>query len=229
MEALDQSPKTAPYQEPLEIAVDAEHNGIRAAGCGTFAGSTLLFIFLLNLFIPTAVVVGVGAVILAAIVANLLDRYLKGRWPSGRVLHADAATIELQNRADVESRIDPSKQVNVLTWRFEVPRSGRVKKGWYVLGLALEQDSTYLPVYTFASPKDFEEMPYADAFHRLERRRKRKAKTESIREMKAAGAQRRLYEAEIERGLYGAEVTLDEFIILMEYLQTHYPKWMIEP
>lgn len=225
MVALKNTPPPETEIGELVLPVDVEHGGIRAAGCGTLAGSIILIFLLLSFMGLPALITGVSSIGLGALVANLLDRYLKQNWPSGRELRADANSVTLHNRETLEYEIAVQQHVNLLMWRFEVPRTGRVRRGWYVLALALEQDGDYLATYTFASPKVFEDMPYADRFTRLDRKRMRKAKTESIREMKAAGEQRRLMTAESERGFNGAELTYDDFLQLVEFLHEHFPSW----
>lgn len=226
MVALKKTPPPQTEHGQLELPVDVEHGGIRAAGCGTFAVGSILGFFLLNLLGIPAVATAIGSLVVGGLIANLMDRYLKENWSSGRVLLADAEQIILRQRDDVERELNPLQHVNVLAWRFEVPRTGRVRRGWYVLALALEQDGDYLAAYTFASPKTFEGMPHSDLFTRLDRKKRRKSKSESIREMKAAGEQRRLLEAESERGFNGAELTYEDFLQYLTFLHESYPKWM---
>lgn len=213
---------------PLVLPVDAEHGGIRAAGCATLFAMTLFSFFVLSLLLPHAALVNVLlALMMGAGAAYGTDRTLKGRWQSGRILTADARTIQLTQNQRQEMHIAAGQQVNVLPWRFTVSRNGRVKKGWYVVALGLEQEDLLLPVYTFLPPEEFEKLPLADQFTLLVREDKNEAAmTGSAREMKAAGQQRRLREAEKMRSVMGAEVTPEQFTAYIAYLQAHYPHWM---
>ena len=47
--------------------------------------------------------------------------------------------------------------------------------------------------------------------------------------MRQAGEQRRLHEAEYDRGMFGAELTLAQFTEYLEFLQKNYPKWVNYP
>jgi len=209
----------------LTVAVDPEHTGIRLTGCASFFGIAILGSLLAGTLFNSFLLGGIIGVAAAAAISNLLDRYLKSNWPSGRVLVVNENQIELRKKDEVERYIDPTKQVNVLTWHFKVPRTGRVKKGWHVISLALEQDNTYLPIYTFMSPKDFEDFSLHRYFSKLER--PKKEKTEALKNMRRAGEQRRIYEAEIERGLFGAEMDLEHFHHYVAALQENFPRWMI--
>lgn len=210
----------------LEMPVDAEHGGIRLAGCAAFLGTsivaTLIFNIIISGFLVIAIMLGIVA---AAGVTYLLDRTLKGNWPSGRKLIVHAEQILLSKDTKVERSVDPTKQVNPLLWRFEVKRSSRVKKGWYVVAMSLEQDGEHLPIYTFCSPEDFEKLPASGQYSALTRP-DRDAKRSSERDMRLAGQQRRLHEAEMDRGMSGAELSLEQYIECFDTLQAKFPKWM---
>jgi hypothetical protein len=213
----------------LSLPVDAEHTGIRLAGCTTLIGSGIV-LFFLGSFITnlTGMVVLLLSIVLASAIAYGTEKFLKQRWKSGRMLVADTNTIAIRKGETVERTVDPNQQVNVLTWTFNVKRSSRVKKGWHVIGLSLEQDDNYVPVYTFASPDDFERMPLSEHFTMLEKPPKDdKEKIKAASTMRHAGEQRRLHEAEVDRSMFGAEVTLSQFIEYLEFLQKTYPQWML--
>lgn len=231
MVAVDESTiqPTFTTHNTLSFPVDAEHTGIRAVGCLTLVGSGIgLFLLggiLTNL---SALVVILGSIFFAALISFGLEKYLKQTWPSGRVLEVNTETIRIRKNEDIERSIDPQQLVNVLTWTFKVKRAARVKKGWHVMSISLEQDGAYIPVYTFASPEDFENLPFSQHFTMLERDKKnKKEKTKTSTNMRRAGEQRRLHEAEYDRGVFGAEVTLPEFIDYIEFLQKNYATWMI--
>lgn len=213
---------------PLSLPVDPEHGGIRAVGCLTFFLTSGAAFMVLGVVLAQAALLNVLlALLVGAFIAYLVDQWLKGHWPSGRRLLVDDTTVQVMQRDKVELSVDPQRQVNVLPWRFTVRRNGRVKKGWYVIALGLEQDDMLLPVYTFAPPERFETLPLADHFTALQREDKKEANvTGSARELKAAGQQRRLHEAEKARGILGAEVTIDQFETYLRTLQAKFPQWM---
>jgi hypothetical protein len=231
MVALDisASPPVTPDPTVLYLPVDAEHAGIRTAGCATFfVGSAVIFVFV-SFLMPQAVGIAALAGLLGgAFCAYGLDRQLRGRWTSGRALAADPAQIAVIRKNEPEFSIDPRKQVNVIAYRFEVPRNGRVKKGWFVLALVLEQDEALVPVYTFASPDQFEKLKLAKQFDVLQRPDRLKSNANSAQEMKLAGKMRRMHDAEKVRGLEGAEVTFEQFEQYIQFLQDSYPAWMLK-
>ncbi len=227
MAAIDtlSSPISAPTTG-LDLPVDPEHTGVRAAGCGVFALTLVASFVVFNLLVPEAfLVILVGSLLTAGVISFLVDNRLKTLWPSGRRLIADVNTIQLQRHGKPENVISPTQQVNVLPWRFEVKRNGRVKKGWYVVALALEQDDALIAVYTFASPDQFDKMILKQAFDVLQP--PEKVKVGSGREMRLAGQQRRLHMAEKVREINGAEMPFAQFEKYIEFLQSHYPAWML--
>jgi hypothetical protein len=215
----------------LMFPVDAEHAGIRSVGCLAMVALGFGLFFLGGTFtnLPAMVII-IASIISASAFSYGLEKYLKARWPSGRVLEVHDTAIAIRNKRAIERSIDPQQQINVLTWNFKVKRSSRVKKGWHVVGFSLEQEGDYIPVYTFASPADFEKLPLSKHFTRLEKAdagKDKKEKAKSVVTMRQAGEQRRLHEAEYDRGLFGAELTLAQFTEYLEFLQKNYPKWMI--
>lgn len=201
------------------MPVDAEHGGKRAVGCVSLLVGFLLPLAIIVAVMPDGWLIGiiVGFAVAAA-AASLTERLLRNRWPSGRALSVDTASIRLLKHQDVEETINAEQHVNAMLYHFVVKRNSRVRKGWHVIVLTLEQDDTYIPVYTFASPEQFEALAQRPLFHLLER-----PKDESL---KSAGVMRRLYTAETYRSMHGAEVTLDEFTQLLNTLQEQFPHWM---
>ena len=231
MVAVDDAPTNTHFSEDDKIIfpVDAEHTGIRTIGClSLFANGIVIFLLAGILTDLPAIVVILGSLILASAISYGLEKYLVHRWTSGRTLEITQDSIALVKKGEVEREIDPQHQVNVLAWNFIVKRSSRVKKGWHVIGMSLEQDSEYIPVYTFASPEDFEEFDLAHHFTTLQKEKKSKdEKLKSVGNMRLAGEQRRLHEAEYDRGIFGAEVTYSQFLEYVEHLQKNYAKWML--
>ncbi len=209
----------------LILPVDREHTGIRVTGCGVLiAVWALAFITSTTLLNLTPIVALLAALIVAVLVTSLVERLLKGNWLSGRELVVETEHIMLRKHDEVERQIDPQQHVNVLAWHFVVQRSRRVRKGWHVVGLSLEQNGDYVPVYTLASPEDFEILNEKQLFTRLERPKRTDDRTKTS--MRQAGEQRRLLEAEQDRGYNGAELTVEEFKSYLKHLQTNHPSWM---
>lgn len=215
-------------QPSLTLPVDPEHTGIRTVGCLTFIIATVGAFVLYSLLMPeAALLTGMLAALTGGVIAYFADAWMKRNWPSGRQLIIDDASIQIKQKDRVEMQVDPQRQVNVLPWRFTVKRNGRVKKGWYVIALGLEQDELLLPVYTFAPPERFEQLPLASHFTALQRENEKEATvTGSARELKEAGQQRRLHDAEKARGLLGAELTVEQFEVYLRALQEQFPQWM---
>lgn len=225
------SEETFPNADKLVLPVDAEHTGIRAAGCTTmvlaFVGLFMIFGYIG--YFP-AIVAILTSLVLAAATSYVLEKYLKQRWPSGRTLEIEDEAIAIRKNGETQRKIDPQQHVNVLTWNFTVKRSSRVKKGWHVLGMSLEQDGEFIPVYTFASPEDFGDFPLSEHFTKLvkdDKKDKDKDKSKPAVNIRQAGEQRRLHQAEYDRGINGAEITFSQFKTYLEFLQKNYHKWMI--
>jgi hypothetical protein len=212
----------------FRAALDPIHGGIKVAELGSFFGGGFLGFLATSLLLPNfAPIAALVALGVGAGSSIGLGRYLKTRWPSGRELVADAERIVLTKHEKIEAVIDPQQQVNVLSWYFEVKKDHpRARKGWHLLGLALEQDDTMIVIYTAVSPKDFENLPLAKEFSKLERKNPEKP-TQSASGMRRAGEQRRLYEAEVIRQMEGGDMDSEKFIMFLDFLQAHYPRWMI--
>lgn len=224
MVAIDSSLQQSTKQETVVFDVDAEHIGIRTIGCSSFLAFAVVTFILLSILFDTSFLPALLAIVISAVSANVLERVLKGRWKSGRKLTLDNSAITLEKKGNIEHRFDPNESINVLGWHFVVNRTSRVKKGWHVVAIALEQNDERIPVYTFASPTDFEAMEHHTMFTQLQKEDKNgKNKQGSI---KRAGAQRRLFDAELERGVFGAEMTLEQFKDYLETLYHKYPDWM---
>lgn len=203
----------------LVIPVDAEHGGIRTVGCFSLIGIIITSVIITNWISPSYIALGaLIGIIAGAGATSLLDKFLQGRWASGRELHVTPNTIALVNKGKEEVALQPEKLVNPLFWHFEVTRNTRVKKGWYVVGFALEQNDDYIATYTFLPPSDFENLPLFKSFTRLQ-----KKETDDMRQ---AGIQRRLLLAEKYRNEEGAEMTPAQFTQYIQHLQANFSKWM---
>ncbi len=217
----------------LKIPLDPIHGGLRIAVFGSFFGAgTLGFIGSL-LLLPNAGAIPFVVAALAAVgTSGGMERLLKDRWSSGREFVADSERIALTRNSKIETVIDPTQQVNVLTWKFEVKKDGpRAKKGFQLLGFGLKQDDIYLVVYTTVSPDDMEKLAIANSFTTLQKRNAEQTSSASLTSrgsVRQAGEQKRLYDAEIARQLVGGDMLFDDFVAMIEFLQTIYPQWMIQ-
>jgi len=167
----------------------------------------------------------IGAVLGAMLIAIATDRLLKKSWPSGRTLKFDSTDLVLvdtRKRHAGETRMAWDQRINVTAWRFTVKRgSMRIPKGWILLALQLVQDESQITLYAFASPKDADEDIFK-SFIQLIPRRLMESGDMPLREV---NQNKRLLRAEQERWIDGAELTKDDFTLLVDTLSKHVPNW----
>jgi len=209
---------TIPYDERQmrRLPVDVEHLGVRVI-VPLLAVAALALVLVLgpvglaaldledtvasSLLLPLAILAAIGAALLG-------DRLLKKYWPSGRELLVDESCLVLRDRKKPEQVLRWGERVNLLTWRFTVPRRGRVPKGYLCLAMQLLQDEQQITIYTFYDPKKLDRLEEAEAFTPLVSRR---ALQEDRLNLRVAGQQRRLLQAEDERWQNGAELVPEDF------------------
>lgn len=161
----------------------------------------------------------IGSILGVALLLPLIEKYLKANWKATRFIQVTPDKINLITRGTTETQLNPLQQVNVTLWYFEVRKRTRVPKGWHVVSCLLEQDETYITVYTLASPQDFSNL--RRSFSKLENTR-----PADTRDMRLAGQQRRLQTAESIRAAEGVEMGLADFEIYLTQLENYFPKWM---
>ncbi|HEX2620774.1 MAG TPA: hypothetical protein VHL11_11515 [Phototrophicaceae bacterium] len=209
----------------FSLPVDPEHGGLRIAVVGVFFVTAAVVYMVASALLPAAIGINIIAIAASLAGATLLtqtiDRFFKQRWPSGRVLQIQGDRIQLALRGKVQRDIDGVQHVNVYTWRFEVNKRTRIPKGWYMIATALVQDDHYLPVYTFVSPEDFNNLPHNSQYVKLT-----KYKEQENQDMKLAGQLRRLRFAEEARWMEGAEMSKADYLTYIAYLQRQFPVWM---
>ncbi len=213
----------------LAISVDNEHGALRLTVVLTFIIVWVVSFFFFSFLIPNEGISLLALIIGFAIaygVTATLERYLKGHWPSGRVVQIDPGGVKLQLKGKLQQEMMSEDPVNVLLWSFKVPKQrGRVQKGWSMLACGLEFDNQYLTIYTFMSPKELEAFEMASSFKALLAKKKNQKK--DVREdLRLAGEQRRLRDAENYRWLNGGEVTPSDFITYLTQIKTLFPEWM---
>jgi hypothetical protein len=215
----------------LEIRVDEEHGGLRLAGCAVLLASFVAYLLLVAWIVPeTGLIGGVFALLAAALTTRTIERILAHRWPSSRILTIRRQVIALENAGDVELSLNAENHINVLFWKFRVPRRTRVPKGWLVLALALEQDGSLLTLYTLIPPEALPDIPLHPLFTTLDKGKAGKGNEQGARtgpiDLHMAGRQRQLLEAESVRGERGAELSRESFCALIVYLQGNFNQWM---
>jgi len=213
-------------QETLQLQVDREHGALRVATVSLFIGLLIIGFLIFNTFISSEgfnILAGILAFGLAAIVTRLADPVLKRWWPSNRSLQLDADGARLTLNDQIQANIRADGTANTHYWKFKIPRRGRMPRGWYVVACALQQDDTYLAVYTFASPAQTDELGKLKTFTELHSDKgKNSAKAESLR---LAGEQRRLRLAEEQRWHDGGELTTEDFETFIKRLNELYVRW----
>lgn len=208
----------------LSLSVDPEHGGLRFAVVAIFIIFAMILYVVVSVVLPQTAGINIIGVIVglagSAMMIQVLDARIKSRWPSGRYLEITDDKIYLRLKDKRQNTIETNQHVNVLMWRFEVTRRTRVKKGWYVVALDLVQEDKHLPVYTFVSPEDFETLPYSKHYYLLQ------AKKGTETDMRKAGQERRLHDAEMYRWNEGAELSQADYAQYVAYLKEHFPQWM---
>ena len=215
----------APQRAPdLVFEVDREHSGVRLLGCLTFLIGTIASYALLSTIFPSGGLIVAGAALAIAVALTYLADYLSKRyWPSNRAIQFAGDLIQLVQGGQVQGEIDAAAMTNLLVWHFEARRHPRVPKGWYVVANALEQDGEYIVSYSIASPADFEALPLSRLSIRYQRKKPKKGEAQNLKE---AGAQRRIAQAEFHRGELGAEMSLEDYHAYLDYLADTYTDWM---
>ncbi|MBC8170219.1 MAG: hypothetical protein H7X77_01045 [Anaerolineae bacterium] len=206
------------------FSVDPEHAGLRIAIVGVFFVAAALIYLTTSVLVPVVGVNLIGvvaAVVGASLLTQMVDRLFKQRWPSGRQLKIDGDQIQLRLRDQVQRTIAGDQHVNVLLWCFEVTKRTRIPKGWLMVAIALMQEDTYLPVYTFVAPEAFDQLAYHNQYVKLTGRKQPEAQ-----DMRLAGQQRRLHIAEDARWQDGAEMSKADFERYIASLRQQFPAWM---
>jgi hypothetical protein len=195
----------------MRIAVDAEHSGLRlVVTLMLFVAAAVAFVFI-NLALPSLgwLISLVISVIFGYGLAAGLERQLKRRWPSGRAIEIGASGVRLLRREVLEQAVDSARPSELLCWRFEVRGRGRVPKGWWMVACGLAQGDALIAAYTFMSPQRLETLPGRERFTQLTA--PKASLPESGADLRLAGEQKRLKDAEYRRWQDGAEMTNSDF------------------
>lgn len=202
----------------MSFPVDQEHGGLRVVVAITFVAATILSYIVLSALIPASFVnllAVLGALVLGSVLTYLIEQQLKARWPSGKMLNlaTDEITVT-QNDKQIRS-LSLSDDAQVLLWHFVIDRRTRVPKGWHMAAAAVQVGDEVMAAYTLIAPDGFNTLNQAGHFTKLE---KVSAGT-TTEEMKLAGKQRRLHNAENLRWQDGVEMAPDDFGRYVDELQ----------
>jgi len=190
-------------------------------------------VWIVGFFVFSAVIPNEGFSLLAVLlgfaaaygVTALLERYLKTRWPSGRIVQVDKEGVKLIYKGKQQQEVLSEDPVNIHLWTFKIAKRARVPKGWSMLACALEYENNYLSVYTFMSPNQLSTLETADEFKKLIAKRKGKSQDDAREDLRIAGEQRRLRDAENHRWMFGAEMTPTDFITYITRIKSQFPEW----
>lgn len=216
-------------QDSVTIPVDREHGALRLAVVVIFVAAWAVSFIVLSAVIPNegfsllAVLVGFG---IAYGVTALTERVLKTRWPSGRVVEVDKGGVKLMLRGKLQQEMMSEDPVSTVLWTFKISKRARVPKGWSMLACGLEYEGQYLTVYTFMSPSQLEGYEMAEQHKKLIAKRKGKSDADAREDLRVAGEQRRLRDAENNRWMFGAEMTPPDFITFVSRIKNQFPEWM---
>lgn len=215
--------------DQLIIPVDREHGAIRLTVVVVFIAAWVISVVVVSALI-SAEGLGLLPILVGFIVAYgitaLTERILKQRWPSGRAIQIDRSGVKLVNRLQVQAEILSEDPATALLWTFRINRRARVPKGWSMLACALQFETSYLTVYTFMSPSQVESFSLSGQFKKLISQRKGKSEDDMREDLRLAGEQRRLRDAENHRWMFGAEMTPSDFTTYLTRLNTQFSEWM---
>lgn len=212
-------------EKPTVYPVDVELGGHRILVPIIFIG-----VWIAGYFVTSAIVQGEGlnllSVLIGGVVAygvtTLAEKQMKRLWPSTRGVTVDDDGVRLMRKGQLETEMPADQAIVQLYWRFTVSRRSRVPKGWHMLACALEHEGNHLSVYTFMPPKDFEQYDRAKAFVQLVTKKEAAGRTD----LRLAGEQRRLRDAESHRWASGAEMSPEDFKRYVDEINRRYPEWL---
>ncbi len=215
--------------EPYSYPLDPEHWKLRAAVFGMFFGVGL------GVVIGGSLLLGSEGISVLAVLAGLVagyvasaatERALKGRWHSSRALQLTRDAVRVVKGQSVEQEVPVAAAVSVLRWKFQVSKRARVPKGWWMYACSLATADRQITVYTFMAPKDAEAFARDRQFPRLYSKREReKLGPAAPQNLRQAGDERRLREAEDHRWLAGAEMSAADFMDFLDRLDRQYHEW----
>lgn len=158
--------------------LDPAHGGIRIVTLFTLITISILGgIFLMptilralpNNELPNFWVSLIGGLALGLTSANIMEKWLKRVWPSGRFAEIRDSKLVVANKQTVLTQLHLQPQISLKPWYFVIrQRRSWVPRGWYV-GAMLLRDSAenFLIIYSFLKPEWVEGKEYWDRFELL--------------------------------------------------------------
>lgn len=220
---------TAHAGNEIIYPLDPEHWKLRLVVFGSFFAVAFAIILLASALLSSESIsiIGVLAGLIGGYLASALaERLLKGRWHSSRSLRLSNDGVRLLKGGSVEQAVPFASTVTPLRWKFEITKRARVPKGWWMYACSLTAGDGQVTVFTFISPKDNEQFSRAAQFTRLYGRKEReKLASSSPQNLRQAGEERRLREAEDHRWLLGGEMTFSDFCDLLDRLDHLFQEW----
>ena len=155
------------------------------------------------------------------IFAQLGERIVKPRWPSGRRLLLDSSQLVFVDRRKAETTLRWADSLDFYAWYFPVvKRRTRVQRGWYCTALQLQQHEQSMTFYTFLDPEKTSNVPhFKDWFVKL--RKRRELDDVKAFDPRLATQINRLHKMENERWLHGGELSNQDFLTLMQMVERH--------
>ncbi len=167
----------------------------------------------------------IGGLAAGAGVGWLAEAYLCRIWPSGREIEIDAAQLTLREPSGESQSVTWDKLVNTMAWQFRIKQRAWVPKGWYCLACQLVQDDQSIIPYTFIKPNAAENLPQWEAFEILISEKNNLRKTPQHDNPADSPRQVQLRTAERDRWMNGAELQPDDFVALIQQIDTHLADW----
>lgn len=209
--------------------LDPEHWKLRALVFGTFFGVAVLIMMLASVLLHSEGIslIGVlGGLAGGYLASALVERKLKGRWHSPRTLHLTTNGLRLFKGGGLEQEVPIANTVTPLRWKFEITKRARVPKGWWMYACSLAAGDRQITVYTFISPRDNDAFVRGPQFARLYGKKEReRLGTAAPQNLRQAGEERRLREAEDHRWLLGGEMSFRDFSDFLDRLDKQYQDW----
>ena len=231
MSAPEDSAALAPASTPAEAVypLDPEHWKLRLVVFGTFFGVALLIIVVTPVLLggDSLSIIGILAGLIVGYLASALaERSLKGRWHSSRSLRVSNNGVRLLKGAALKQEVPITSTVMPLRWKFVITRRARVPKGWWMYACSLTAGDRQITVYTFISPKDNDQFSRAGQFTRLQGKKEiQKAGAPPPQNLRQAGEERRMREAEEHRWLAGGEMSFADFADFLDRLDKQFQEW----
>lgn len=212
--------------------LDQTHMGVRLALLGASVLTLVVSLFLAGYVVSTILyLTGLSATLLIVIaalaitfgVARLLEHYLINHWPSGRTLEMSEEGLALCDRIGAPVKIDWDKRISLTKWYFVVRKSRAwVPKGSYCVACEIKQNDKSIIPYVFMKPAAAQAMRDWPRFEVL-LARSGDSKQNQHHDLAAIGSQARLRSAEHDRWLNGVEMTILDFVALIEELNNRMP------